>query len=104
RAYAGVSAGRRGSKPTFCGVEMAGPAAPITPSVTVQSPGAVMVGTNLACPAVVVAVRSKGLPASGRELPLVVGTANKLSVVPSATGVPLSVTATSRKESPAKVL
>src|SRR5882672_4434065 len=104
RAYAGVSAGRWGSMPTFSGGDMSAPAAPVTPNVTSQSPAAVIVGTNLACPAVVVAVRSSGLPLSGAESPVVVGAAEKVTLVPSATGAPLSVTATSRNVSPTNVL
>src|SRR5260370_26346074 len=90
--------------PSFSGVAVTAPAAQVTPSVIVQSPGAVMVGTNLAWPALVLAARSTGLPPSGAESPVVVGAAEKVTVVPSATGAPLSVTATSRNTSPAKVL
>src|ERR1700704_6881582 len=104
RAEVGEAGGRGGSMPSFSGGAVTAPAAPVTPRVTIRSPGAVMVGTNLAWPALVLAARSTELPPSGGESPVVVGAAEKVTVVPSATGAPLSVTATSRNTSPAKVL
>ena len=103
-ANANVSGGRCGSTPIVCGEELTTPAAPLTPNVTSQSPSAVIGGTSFACPALVIVVRSTVLPPSGAEPPVTVGTAEKVTVVPSGTGDPLSVTATSRNTSPAKVL